>query len=174
MNLAIERIETLAQTLFELSRAAEVRKLKGLAKEVRATLQRCFVGVEAFKAGEESVDVPWSRALFALENALEREIERCREAKSGAGEGLRYFEMVRLRPHDAFTIRAFRRERFIGHSAIIAQDHADRRQARIDAFLAVLGAQELDDTKHKVSAYRGEMLEGSWDRNLITRKKPTS
>ncbi len=173
LNLVLLRIETLAVALGELSRAPEVRKAKALAKDVRGTLQRCFQGVESYQH-DDVIEGSWDRALYLIEAALEREIARCQAALfSRASEGLGYFEMVQLRYHDAFTLRAFRQERFIGYSALIAQDHADNRQARIDAFLAVLGAQEVDDTKHQVSKYRGEMLEGSWDRHLITRKKPT-
>src|SRR5690606_25554292 len=120
-----------------------------------------------------------ARDLYDLERTLERLRANLGEEladEDGAGtEGPRapkhlgYFEMVGLRVRHAFRLRAYRPRRTIADTALRAEDTCLARDARIEAFLAVLGVQEISDVEPR-SGYQGGLLDTG--RELIRRKKP--
>ena len=157
---AIARIEALAAQLAERRRDVS----RNLRAGLDVLLRRCFAELEELA----SSSVP-QRALYELERALELELADLCDRDSR--QSIAYFEMVSLQVHHPVYVRAVLNYEVSDVAAAI-EEIINVREARIAAFLNVLSATE--ESQQEPRGYRNELLVGSWERNLIKRKKPKS
>ena len=166
----LNRIEELAAAINKALRGARSKLGKAGVRELRTLLSETFALVSEAREAKESVQL--LRRLVAHERLLEAKALALGETEAlGLVAPVLFFEMVNIEVRQAVWLPAMNR-REVGQFVAFSEAFAALRESRIDAFLATLGLDEVSEAPRGRSPYEAELLPGSDDRELITRKKP--
>ncbi len=168
MDESRARIEAQAQQLGELIRSGTGRAQgKKWLGEQRRLLVETFAALAPDAAVERQV-------LYRLERRLEAVLAELPAEGAVAPPLLGYFQMVRMRWHEALRLRAVQQSQAeLGRSVAMADAWVARQETRIEAFIAVLQRTASSEEAIRRPGYGREMLPGMSSRHLVLRKKPT-